>query len=401
MPESATAWSAAPIIDWLFHKGRRLPADELLAALCERVMAAGLPLDRVRVYMQTLHPLYFGTMLRWSPEDGADTQSFGHESRARLTSLSSPVKDIYDGARLIRLRLEQEDGDFGYSVVEDLRADGITDYLATALVFSNGEQNVLTLATKRPGGFSGHDLAELDRLLHIFTLLYENHVNRSIAQNVLDAYLGPISGARVLNGQVQRGDGQSIEALIWFSDLRDSTPLSESLDQEAFLEMLNDYFEATAGALLEQGGEVLRFIGDASLGVIPVGASSETVGVPSVTEKEACTRALAAVRDAGRRSAERNAARTEAGKSPFRYGIGLHLGTVLYGNIGVPKRVEFSVIGPAANHAARIEGLCKTLGRTVIVSDAVAAHAPGACESLGFHSLRGAAETVELFGLAE
>src|SRR6185503_1502823 len=157
-----------------------------------------------------------------------------------------------------------------------------------------------------------------------------------LARTLLETYLGRISGAKVLDGQIKRGDGQSIDAVIWFSDLRESTPLSASLGEQRFLELLNDYFAATAGAVLEHGGEVLRFIGDASLAVFP------TAGA---TARDACLRATAAARSARARAVAANARRIAAGLPGFACGVGLHFGRVLYGNIGIPERLEFSVIG--------------------------------------------------------
>jgi adenylate cyclase len=171
--------------------------------------------------------------------------------------------------------------------------------------------------------------------------------NMQKARNILAAYLGPSAGEKVLAGQIRRGDGQDINAVIWFCDLRDSTPLADSMSRREFLALLNDYFECVLGPVLEQQGQVLRFIGDAALAIFPVGERPA----------EACAKALAAAREAIVRMGKLNQARSR----PLRFGIGLHLGELTYGNIGTPTRIEFTVIGAAANEAARIEGLCKVL----------------------------------------
>jgi adenylate cyclase len=194
----------------------------------------------------------------------------------------------------------------------------------------------------------------------------------------------------VLEGQIKRGDGEELDAVIWFSDLRDSTPLSRSLGERRFLDLLNDYFEATAGAVLEHGGEVLRFIGDASLAVFPTSRESP---------QAACTRAVAAARAARDRARESNAKRVKAGLPPFNCGVGLHLGRVLYGNIGTPDRLEFSVIGAAANEAARIEALCKDTGKDVVLSESVVAQLDERWPSLGKFELRGVPQPMEVFAL--
>ncbi len=392
-----TPWRAEPVIEWLFHKGRKLPGSErMLDALCRQVVAAGLPLDRVGVFLTTLHPLYFGFRLGWTPEAGIEVARATHQQRHSLEVTTSPVLAVMKGDRLIRRRLDAAEAELDYSILAELKAEGFTDYLVVPLEFGNGARNALTLATRRPGGFSGHDLAELEKLLHVFTLLLENDVNQTIARTILDTYIGPATGRRVLEGQIARGDGSRLDAVIWCSDLRESTRLSEELPDEAFLDLLNDYFEVTAGAWLAQGGEVLKFIGDAALGVIPV-ADGDGEGMSPAA---ACARALAAAREALARAAEVNAARTAAGKTAFRFGVGLHRGAVMYGNIGVPTRLDFTVTGSAINHAVRVEGLCKPLGRTVVATEAVARHQPEAWAALGSRILRGAAQPVAVFGLA-
>jgi len=272
-----TQWSIAPVIDWLLHKGRHLPRpDALVGELCARVRAAGMPIDRVAFFFGTLHPQYFGMAMHW---DGASVRilkasyQMGETEEVR----SSPARRITEGERVIRRRLEQADCPMDFPILQELREAGITDYVIAEVLFGNGGRNSVSLATRRQGGFTDHDIAEVQRLLHPFGMAMEIHVGRALSQTLLDTYLGRISGTRVLDGQIKRGDGQSIDAVIWFSDLRESTPLSESLGERRFLELLNDYFLATAGAVLEHGGEVLRFIGDASLAVFPTGSEPPAI----------------------------------------------------------------------------------------------------------------------------
>jgi adenylate cyclase len=182
--------------------------------------------------------------------------------------------------------------------------------------------------------------------------------------------------------------------VIWFSDLRDSTAIADSMTRREFLGVLNEFFECTAGAVLAGGGEVLRFVGDAVLAIFPVSPERWSPA-------QACTAAVEAAREAIARMAKLNTARAARGEHALAFGIALHLGDVLYGNIGTPERIEFSVIGAAANEAARIEGLCKTLGRSLLVSDAVARHLEGDWRSLGEHALRGIGEPIELFTAPE
>lgn len=384
------SWSIGPVIDWLLHEGRHLAAPEtLVGELCARVRAAGMPIDRVAFFFGTLHPQYFGIAMHWNGEAVRILEAsyqMGETEEVR----NSPARRITEGERVIRRRLERDDCPADFPVLEELRAAGITDYVITEVVFGNGSRNSVSLATRRAGGFTDHDIAEIQRLLHPFGMAMEIHVGRALSRTLLETYLGRISGKRVLDGQIKRGDGQSIDAVIWFSDLRESTPLSSALGEQRFLELLNDYFLATAGAVLEHGGEVLRFIGDASLAVFP------TTGLDA---RAVCGRAATAAQDARARVSEANAARLAAGLPAFACGIGLHLGRVHYGNIGTPERLEFSVIGVAANKAARIEALCKETGQDVVLSSTMAAALGAPCRSLGQFALRGVAEPEEVFAL--
>ena len=383
-------WSMTPVIDWLLHAGRHIPApDALVGELCTRVRAAGMPIDRVAFFFGTLHPQYFGIAMYW---DGASVRVLEASYQMLDTDevRNSPARRITEGERVIRRRLERADCPADFAVLEELRAAGMTDYVIAEVVFGNGSRNSVSLSTRRPGGFTDHDIAEVQRLLHPFGMAMEIHVGRGLAKTLLETYLGRISGSRVLEGQIKRGDGQSIDAVIWFSDLRESTPLSIALGEQRFLELLNDYFVATAGAVLAHGGEVLRFIGDASLAVFPTSGQSP---------RAVCTRAVQAARVARTRVQAANEARRGAGLAPFACGIGLHLGRVHYGNIGTPERLEFSVIGVAANKAARIEALCKDTGEDVVLSAAMAAELGAPCRSLGRFPLRGVAEPEEVFAL--
>jgi len=179
--------------------------------------------------------------------------------------------------------------------------------------------------------------------------------------------------------------------VIWFCDLRDSTALADSMSRREFLGLLNEYFECVLGPVLERRGEVLRFIGDAALAIFPI------VEGPNGGARQACAQALEAAREALARMNKLNKNRPR----PLRFGIGLHLGELTYGNIGTPARIEFTVVGAAANEAARIEALCKELEVDLVVSERVARALPGPWSSLGSHTLRGVGDKMELFTLPE
>jgi adenylate cyclase len=268
----------------------------------------------------------------------------------------------------------------------------VTYYLIQPLTFTNGTTHAVSWSTTEPGGFTDGQVKALDGINAAFSRIAEIYGLKRLANNLLDADLGLRTGARVLQGQIKLGDGEDIRAIIWFSDLRGSTTLADSMPRGDFLAILNQFFECLAGAVIDNGGEVLRFIGDSVLAIFPItddGASAA----------DACETAIAAARDAAGRMENLNAERTGAGEDPLGFGIALHLGDVMYGNTGVPTRVEFSVIGAAANEAARLEGLCKTLGENLLVSADVMAHHPGPWRSLGTHKLRGVGADHEVFTL--
>jgi adenylate cyclase len=258
------------------------------------------------------------------------------------------------------------------------------------LTFSDGRIHALTLATDAPAGFDVESLGHLHELLPLLSRLVEVHALRHTARVLLDTYLGAHTGARVLDGLIRRGDGEVIPAVVWWADLRGSTALAERLSRQEYLWLLNRFFECTAGSVVERGGEVLKFIGDAVLAIFPL------KGQP-----DAGRRALDAVNEALRRIAQLNAERDMGGADPVDAAIALHQGEVSYGNIGIPGRLDFTVTGPAVNEVARLEGLSKQLGQRVVASDAFARLVPGSLVSLGRHPLRGVSGEREVFTLRE
>ena len=223
----------------------------------------------------------------------------------------------------------------------------------------------------------------------VYSLLLEIHLNRRIAINILDTYVGHRAGERILAGQITRGSGQTVQAAVWFCDLRNFTALSESNGRDEILDRLNRFFDCMAGPVERHGGEILKFMGDAMMAIFPL----ET--------EQACQRAVQAARDARLAMAGFNDELRDSGQEPLGFGIALHVGEVMYGNIGAVDRLDFTVIGPAVNMASRIQALCRVLGSSVLVSDAFVALCPDEFRSLGSHRLVGVARPVELFTLPE
>ena len=381
---------ANSLAGWLLGEAWQIDApDRLVDAFCRRLRDAGVPVSRMTVIIPTLHPQVVATVFVWRDDSGVKTIHEPHDILHHPRFQASPFAPILRGAGGVRRRLESLDVKLDFPVVKELKAEGASDYVAMPFRFADGQLNVMSMTSFAKGGFSTAHLGHVYEVLPTLGRLFEVFAQRRTAVALLETYLGRRTGRRVLDGLVRHGDGEHIQSVVWFSDLRESTALSQSMGREAYLVYLNAYFHGVAGAILEKGGEVLRFIGDAALAIFPIGSDGAAA---------ACSQALAAARLAGERVAAENATHPE--RTPIRYGIGLHLGEVTYGNIGVPERLEFTVIGSAANAAARVESMCKALGRNVVASRSFAETCGEALVSLGRHKLKDVEGEQELFTLA-
>lgn len=394
----AAGMHANTIAGWLLGEAWKAAAPEqLMEQFCRCLKDTGVPLARMTVIIPTLHPQVVATVFVWREDAGAKTIHEPHDVLQQPRFKDSPFAPILRGAGGVRRRLQQPDVKLDYPVVRELHAEGATDYVAMPFRFSDGQLNVLSMTSFAQGGFSTADLGTIYEVLPVLARLFEVHAQRRTAVTLLQTYLGRHTGSRVLAGQVKHGDGEHIHSVVWFSDLRNSTALSRSMPQEAYLLYLNRYFDCVAGAVMEKGGEVLRFIGDAALAIFPIASPAGKDWGSATGVVEACRRAIAAAQLAAERIAADNAANPE--RPPIQYGIGLHLGDVTYGNIGLPERLEFTVIGSAANEAARVESMTKTLGKNVVISAAFADSYPGKLVPLGRFPLKDVEGEQELFTL--
>jgi len=366
--------------------------ETLFVGVCERLAASGVAVRRAHLALPTLHPMVAAVSVRWL--DGAATEQTSHRRSADPSPEweQSPLKQLeVRGVTELRIPLEDEDGEWrDFPLLRELRTMGLTDYLCFLTPFGHAstmwkrrDGMMTSWATDRSGGFTEDDLAALRRIQTRLGVGVKIANREATARNVLTAYLGAKAGRRVLDGQIQRGDGDSLHAVIWFSDLRGSTPMAEALTGPDFLALLNDYFECTAGAVLDHGGEVLRYIGDAVLAIFQVEGPGG--------DARAARMALAAAQNAEARLARLNRSRAERGEDAIDFGLALHVGEVMFGNVGVPERIDFTVIGPAVNEVSRLEGLTKDLGRRIVVSNAFSRLLPLEWEALGETSLRGVA----------
>ena len=393
-PRDDSSTKLNPFVDWLVQKAWQVGSlQEAVQQLADALVANGFPLWRLRLLIRTLNPQLFGMGYTWQAGvDEIEEHRLSHEVLQSPKYLNSPFAMIIDGQGGVRRRLDGPSPQLDFPVLEDLLAEGATDYVAMPLRFSDGLINIITLVSDAPGGFSTDDLGRLYEVLPSLGRQLEAHAQRVSSLTLLRTYLGNNAGERVMGGLVRRGDGEDLSAVIWFSDLRNSTALADSLSRDAYLATLNQYFDSVAGAVIEHGGEVLKFIGDAVLAIFPIAE-------PDTPATEASARALLAVREAQERICAVNRERQAQDKPPLAFGTGLHRGNITYGNIGTAKRLDFTVIGPAVNEAARIEDLCKSLDEPVLISSVFAQSVPGELRSLGRHALRGVRSEEEIFAL--
>jgi adenylate cyclase len=380
-----------PAAAWLAGRGEvPAEAEALLAGLCERLDAAGVPLMRVSAGVPTLHPQLSGRQFIWRRgAPGATVIPYGRGVERSPDYLRSPVRALHQCGGSLRRRLDGPERQLDFPLLEALAEDGATDYLAMALRFGSGRGGYLSWATDRPGGFDAEALALLEGLQPLLALRLELEASRDMTRSLLATYLGGDAARRVLAGEIERGRGERIRAAILLADLRGFTALSDRLPAEEVMVLLNDYFDLVTTQVEKHRGQVLKFIGDGLLAVFDVEGTSRGT---------ACCQAVHAAIDAVRAMAAWNRGRT----APLGLGVALHLDEVFYGNIGAAGRLDFTVIGKAVNEAARIEALCRTLGRQVLASASFAQSCT--CEpliSLGPHRLRGIREPQEIFALAE
>ena len=378
---------------WILAEGPTIDSDvELFDELCWRLVGDGVPLWRATLYMGTLHPLIRGVGARWTRElNVIEEFRILHGSEETDEYLKSPIRATIERGTPFRRRLIEEVP--GHPLLSKLRKNGATDYLALALNHTFQRFPVVTWSTDRPGGFGDAEIAALEEINPALAAIVDTRAVRRVSANLLDTYLGPQAGRRVLAGQIRRAEGERLRAVIMMTDLRGFTALSDQLSGDEVIELLDDYFDAIATPIEKRKGEVLKFMGDGMLAIFPA-EDDDDFSASSVHALEAATEVL-------ERLDTINQARRTTGRSELRTGIGLHLGEVIYGNVGAAGRLDFTVIGPAVNLASRIEDLTKRLLRPMLFSSAFARICPRPLVSLGFQPVRGLNDPEEVFGLPE
>jgi adenylate cyclase len=383
----------AYLLQWLVAEtSRERFIDDILSRLCEQLASADVPVTRAALYFYTRNPEWLGARIIWGAADRkASITTFDYGIEATPGYLNSPVRQLTEGATWVRQRLDEiDEQSYGYDFYKELRDEGCTDYVAWPLLHTMGKRNALTFATDAPGGFSDDQLAILAGVVPTFALVSEIRIKNHMMRTLLNTYVGPHAAEEIIAGATTRGSGNTVRAAIFLCDLRGFTAISEQIGGEEVIGLLNRFFDTMSRPLLEQGGEILKFIGDGFLAMVPT------------TVPDACERLLVAVRRAEEDMAVWNAENQRDGLRAIDYGIGMHIGDVMYGNIGTTNRLDFTVIGRAVNVVARLEESTKNLKRRVLLSQDFVAECPrsGDFVSLGSQHLKGLAEPTEIFGLA-
>jgi adenylate cyclase len=397
-PLAADAPHADDPLTWLSSEARYAPSlAAILDGLAQRLRRAGVPLARLTIHIGTVHPQLLGYGCTWNGGLG-----YCAEFEVRYVALEedsykrSPMRPVREERVIVRRDPRLPEAQAEFPLMIDLHAEGITDYVARPLGVVGDVTSAVTYSTDSPLRFSDAHLALIERVLPILALNIDVRIMRSVAGNVLDAYVGPRAGARVLSGEIRRGQGERIDAVIWVSDLRDYTELSDRLSGDDMIRVLNNYFEQLVDAILVYDGEVLKFMGDGLLAIFPVNPAA-----PSDAARSALAAARVGLAAVARLNEDAGKSLAVAGEwSALRTGIALHRGEVFFGNIGAPARVDFTVVGPAVNLASRVEPLTKTLGRPLVVTEAVAKLASEPLLPLGTHSLRGLSAPIAVFAPA-
>lgn len=366
------------LFDWLFDGAPgATSAPDVVERMAGHLVAAGIPVDRLAVFVTTLHPNVAGHAFCWRRGEGVVVSELRPEDQPTDAVRNSPVAEVARSRSELRRRLAAGVAADDYAVLHELAEAGYTDFVALPIVFTSGQSHAVSFATRDPAGFTEDHVAALWRVLRPLARVTEIFALRRVASNLLSTYVGRGSGERILAGRIFKGDIETIRAVLWFSDLRGFTEIAARQTPRETIDMLNELFECQVPAIEGGGGEVLKFIGDGLLAIFPV---VDDAAVPA-----ACEAALAAADAAFAALARRNA----SAALPIRFGLALHVGEFAYGNIGGASRLDFTAIGPAVNLAARLEGLTGRLGRPLVVSAELARYAARPLEALGEFELKG------------
>ena len=387
------------LVTWITEAGLSgLGESAILTGVCERLLACGAPLARANIVIDTLHPVYQGRAFTWKREKMATMLSeFGRSDAGEDRWERSPFYHLeLTGEQLLRRRLTAETIP-EFPIFADLATEGLTDYIAIAIRFAAegivGDMDCVysSWATELPQGFDDNFVGELERLMPSVALAMKSASLARIAETLVETYLGRDAGRKVLAGRIDRGVADRIEAVLWFSDLRNYTKISDSAEPEQIIPLLNEYADAILSAIHDCGGDVLKLMGDGTLAIFTADDRAS-----------ACHAALAAAETARAAVALVNQRRSGDNLPITDMYLGLHIGEVYYGNIGSRERLDFTVVGPAVNEVSRIAGLCRSVDQPLLVSSAFASaigEPKKLLVSVGRYALRGVGKPQDLYTL--
>ncbi|WP_439649104.1 adenylate/guanylate cyclase domain-containing protein [Epibacterium ulvae] len=397
------AMAAQPLITWLVEQGLEGTSQEaLLQGYCDRLVDLGVPLWRFFLGQRAFHPRFGGIGFQWTAAEGISSRAFAYEETPRNEWLRSPLFSfVQNGMSDQRYDLQTGTDYQQYPLLEDLKAQGATDYFISGLHFAKVDTEnyqdpnqapegvLISWCTDRDGGFSAYEVELMKTAMPYLGLALKSTANRRMAADLLKVYLGRESGRRVLSGEIQRGSSRQIDAVICLFDLKGFTSLAEQIPGPDLIDMLNDYFGIAVAAIQSHGGNILKFIGDGILTMFDLGSSQLDARA-----------ALEAAKDLRAQISQRNSERLAEGLPVADFTLALHAGEILYGNIGAENRLDFTVIGPAVNLTARLSNMHEAVGQNIILSEKVQ-KAAGTTDhdlvSLGRYMLRGVADPIELF----
>ena len=390
---------------WLTEAGLAGVSElAVVTGFCERAVAAGLPIARGYAFVDTLHPVHEGRVVRWGQDAGLPPEVEYGRSTPVAADEPPPNHDVWrsspffrmleTGESLLRRRLLVAD-ETEFTILPELRVSGFTDYVAIINRFASdaviGEMDCVysSWTTRDPNGFQNSHIEALQRLSPFFSLAIKSIALARTIRTLMETYLGRDAGRRVLDGRIMRGVADRIDAVLWFSDLRGFTRISDTTPEQV-IPLLNDYADVIVSAIHERGGDVLKFMGD---GVLAIFAADDRA--------RACRAALAATVAARRGAVTLNERRAAAGLPVTDMYLGLHFGEVFYGNIGSTDRLDFTVVGPAVNEVSRIAAMCRSADQLMLVSAAFADVGDNRSRlvSVGRYALRGVGRPQELFTL--
>lgn len=388
------------IEEWLIGQAlSTVSLPTIFDEMCLRLRQCNVPVDRATLGWTTLHPLVEAEMVYWTTQKGAEHYRYNHEQEEEDDWLQSPMRAVlYNNDGMLRRKLRETNQALEFPLLRYLASEGYSDYVVIATRFElpalqemQGRTGILiSWATRIEDGFSDDALHAIGYLQKRFALAARATLQAEITQTIADTYLGHIASRKVLTGQIRHGDGETIKAVIFYCDMRNSTAIAESLGPKDYISWLNTYFAATAGAVLKHGGEILDFIGDAVLAVFPIGDTGL---------EDAARKAIEATDDVRRNLAEVNT----SGKYQIRLraGMALSVGDVMFGNIGVPDRLTFSVIGQTVHAAARMEALTKTTATDILITSDIADIIGSRASLVGNFGLSGFSTEQPLFTVSE